>query len=232
MQKHGYKDLAKIYDLVNQKKDYFKEVEFLKILFNKYNIKTILDVGCGTGTHMKLLESSGFVCDGIDLNQEMLDVAKNKAKGNLTCADMTNFNLGKKYDAIICMFASFNHLINLDSAKRAISCFRNNLNKGGIILIDLHNPSKSGKKQDNFNGVTRTMEWEFNPITKIEESKVIFNINGDNIEDSHIMRIYSINEMLDLLKNEGFSNSRVYENYTLNSATPNSKNLDVFAILK
>ena len=30
MQRHGYKDLAGIYDLVNQKKDYTGEVNFLK----------------------------------------------------------------------------------------------------------------------------------------------------------------------------------------------------------
>src|SRR5680860_1384468 len=182
MQKHGYRDMAKIYDLIHQKKDYVGEVNFLKSLFEKHNIKTVLDVGCGTGTHMKLLEDFGFKCEGIDINQEMLDIAKEKVNGSLTQADMTDFNLKKKYDAIICMFAAFNHLTEPGSAIKSIKCFGRHLNPGGILLIDLHNPKNSGKKIDSFGRIRRQMEWDYNIKTQIETSSVIFNINGKEIE--------------------------------------------------
>lgn len=229
MQKHGYKDLAKIYDIINHKKDYIGEVDFLKTLFRKYDVKTVLDVGCGTGTHMKLLEESGFECAGMDLNQEMLDVAKNKVKGCLTKADMMDFNMGQKYDAIICMFAGFNHLLKLEYAKKAIGCFEHNLNNRGILLIDLHNPQDSGKKEDEIKGITRKMEWNYNPKTRIEKSTVIFNINGKEVKDSHIMRVYSIDEMLEMIKMAGFSESKIYKGYVFENAQSTSKNLEIFA---
>ncbi|MBW6451765.1 MAG: class I SAM-dependent methyltransferase [DPANN group archaeon] len=229
MQKHGYKDLAKVYDLVNLKKDYVGEVDFLKSLFRKYSVKTILDVGCGTGTHMSLLEEMGFKCDGIDLNPEMLDIARTKVKGCLAQANMVDFSLGKKYDAIICMFAAFNHLLEPSYARKAITCFRNHLNRGGIILIDLHNPKSSGKKQDSIGNITRTMEWLYNPKTRLEKSSVVFNIDGKEVIDNHTMRIYSIDEMLKLLKDLGFSESAVYAGYGFNPAQSTSKNLEVFA---
>lgn len=231
MQKHGYKDLARIYDLVNQKKDYVGEVEFLKALFTKYNVKTVLDVGCGTGTHMSLLEESEFECVGIDLNQEMLKVAEGKVKGHLTQADMTDFSLGKKYDAIICMFAAFNHLLQPEYARKAICCFRDHLNEGGILLIDLHNPQSSGKKEDNIDGITRKMEWEYDPETRIEKSTVVFDIDGKRIKDSHTMRIYFIDEMLEMVREAGLSESKVYKDYGFETAQPTSKNLEVFARL-
>lgn len=231
MQEHGYRDLAKIYDLINQKKDYVQEVEFLKILLKKYEVKTVLDVGCGTGTHMHLLEEAGFKCDGIDINQEMLEIAKKKVKGNLTSADMTNFNLGKQYDAIICMFAAFNYLLHLDDAKKAIKCFKHHLNRMGILLIDLHNPQRSGKKENNFKNISRKMEWNFNPKTKIEESKIIFTINAKEIKDAHTMKIYSKDEMLKLLQEAGFSESKVYEGYGFKPAQQTSKNLEIFSRL-
>ncbi len=49
-----YKEMAKYYDLFYSNKSYEKEVLFLKNLIG--NKKTILDVGCGTGIHMNLIE--------------------------------------------------------------------------------------------------------------------------------------------------------------------------------
>ncbi len=229
MQKHGYKDLAKLYDLVNQKKDYVGEVEFLKALFKKYDINTVLDMGCGTGTHMKLLEEAGFKCEGIDLNQEMLEVAKSKVKGYLTQADMAEFSLGKKYDAVICMFATFNHLLQLDYARKAIKCFKRHLNKQGILLIDLHNPQSSGSKQDIIEDIVREMKWDYNPKTRIEKSAVVFKIGKREIEDKLTMRIYSISEMLEMIRAAGFSESEAYEGYGFKPAQLTSKNLEIFA---
>lgn len=231
MQTHGYKDLAGIYDLVNQGKNYTGEADFLKSLFQKYFVRTVLDVGCGTGTHMKLLEEAGFECDGIDLNKEMLDIAKKKVRGNLIQADMTDFRLGKKYDAIICMFAAFNHLIEPSYARKALNCFRGHLNSGGILLIDLHNPQSSGNKQDNSGNIVRSMKWNYDSKTRIEESVVDFTIDGREIRDRHTMRIYSIDEMREMVNAAGFSEVEVYEGYGFKSAQPISKNLEVFARL-
>ena len=169
MQQHGYKDLAKIYDLVNLRKNYQSETFFLKKIFEKYHVKTVLDVGCGTGTHINLLEKAGYECAGIDINQEMLEVAKHKIKGKLTCSDMTQFDLGKKYDAVICMFAAFNHLLSLEQANNALQSFKKHLKPNSILLLDLHNPQNNGQKTDIFDEVERTMKWDYNPTTKIEK---------------------------------------------------------------
>jgi hypothetical protein len=125
------------------------------------------------------------------------------------------------------MFAGFNHL--LVDAREAIKCFMHHLNPKGIILIDLHNPQSNGKKEDNFTNITRKMEWNYNPKNKIEESKIVFIINGKEIKDAHTMRIYSTPEMLNLL--QGFSEFKVYEGYGFKPAKPTSKNLEVFAQL-
>jgi len=228
MQTHGYKDLAGIYDLLNQNKDYAGEAAFLETLFRKYRVRTVLDVGCGTGTHMQLLEKAGFSCTGMDMNLEMLNVARRKVKGPLIQADMTDFNL-VKYNAIICMFAAFNHLLSPKLAMNALKRFDAHLHNGGIILIDLHNPSGNGEKTDCVDGITRTMKWQYNPATRIEESEVVFDINGTKIQDSHKMRIYSIDEMLQMVREAGFIESAVYKGYGFETALPTSKNLEVFA---
>ena len=138
MQKEGYKRLAKYYDIFNRNKNYVSEARFIVELLKKHNAKNVLDVGCGTGTHISFLEKAGFKCTGIDLNQEMLDIAKEKVRARLIQADMVSFDLNEKFDAIICMFASFNHLVSKQDAEKAVKCFFNHLNTKGVLLLDLH----------------------------------------------------------------------------------------------
>lgn len=45
------------------------------------NRKTILDAGCGTGTHMANLDNHNFIVDGFDFSNEMLNIAKKKVRG-------------------------------------------------------------------------------------------------------------------------------------------------------
>jgi|GEM_PF-6420759 len=45
----------KIYELVYQKPRIKKDVKQLRLIFSKYNVKRILEVGCGSGWHGKLL---------------------------------------------------------------------------------------------------------------------------------------------------------------------------------
>ena len=63
-----YKEMAKYYDLFYSNKSYEKEVLFLKNLIG--NKKTILDVGCGTGIHMNLLEKYGYQVDLDEIDLE------------------------------------------------------------------------------------------------------------------------------------------------------------------
>lgn len=231
MQNFGYKNLAKYYDRVYAKKEYRSEALFIKELLERSNAKAVLDVGCGTGNHLALLEKYGFECAGMDINREMLDIARRKVKAELMQADMTNFRLPKKFDAIICMYAAFNHNVSLEDARKTLACFRNHLNGGGIALIDLHNPSGSGKKIDKTDGLERKMEWEFDKEAMIEKSKVTFKIGSDIIEDSHTFRIYSIEEMRQLLKQAGFAKTIAYEGYRFKEAKPDSKNLEIVGFL-
>lgn len=231
MQNFGYKRLAKFYDSIYAKKNYAAEAQFVRELLESRGAKTVLDIGCGTGTHLARLEEYGFECTGIDINREMLDVARRKVKAGLIQADMRSFGLKKKYDAVICMYATFNHNLRPEDARKTLFCFRNHLNSEGTALIDLHNPSGSGKKVDKADGIERELEWQFDKETRIEKSKVVFRVGGETIEDSHTFRIYSIEEMKELLKQTGFQKISVYEGYGFKEAEPSSKNLEVVGII-
>ena len=194
-----YKEFAKYYDKFYKNKNYVKEVEFLLNFIHQDD--KIIDIGCGTGLHASLLEQKGFRVDGLDLNKEMLDIAKTRIHSNLYLQNILEINLNQKYDVVISMFAVLNHLKNLKELKKALMNLKNILTDDGKIIIDLHNPQSSGMKIDSYDNMTRTMEWHYNKKKRIEESKITFEIDGEKYIDNHIFRIFTIDEVKQCCEN-------------------------------
>lgn len=219
-----YKEFAKYYDKFYQNKDYQKEVNFLKKFINKTD--KIIDIGCGTGTHASLLEKDGYNIDGIDLNQEMLDIAKNRLSSNLYNQNILDINLNNKYNIIISMFAVINHLKDTIELEQALLNLKKILLPNGKIIIDLHNPKSSGTKTDSCDNMKRTMTWIYNKESKIEKSNIVFEIDNKIYNDSHTFRIFTIEEITKSCEKIGLKVSHIFENYNIDKiGNQNSKNL-------
>lgn len=219
-----YKEFAMYYDKFYQNKNYEKETEFLKNFINADD--NILDVGCGTGIHAALLTDNGFEVDGLDLNKEMLEIAKTRLKTNLYWQNILEIDISKKYNMIISMFAVFNHLKDTDELMRGLMNLKQLLHDGGKIIIDLHNPQSSGSKIDTYDNMTRVMKWNYDRSLKIEKSDIIFEIDGIKYTDTHTFRIFTIDEMKECCERVGLKVVNVYENYDINKeGTSTSKNL-------
>lgn len=226
-----YRTYAAYYDHFYHLKNYDVESAFIHTLLSKSHAQTLLDVGCGTGTHLSRLEQYGYACEGIDLNEEMVDIARKKLKGNVLQGDMRNFTLDKHYDAITSLFAVFNHNLNLEDAHKTLSQLRAHLKPDGILILDLYNPQSSGEKTSTHESVSKVMKWNFDPESQICQSVVTFIDVKDKSfkQEKFPLRIYSISEMKQMLAEAGFVNIQVYNNYTFEEATPSSKNLNFIA---
>src|SRR3989344_8956898 len=137
-------DYARYYDIFNRDKDYYKEIEFLESVFRKYsgiNLRKILNLGCGTGLHEFFLSKKGYNLTGLDLSEDMIEIARSRKIQNteFLVANMTDFSLNKKFDACISMFASFGYLLENRDIDSSIKCVSKHLNKNGIFLIEVWN---------------------------------------------------------------------------------------------
>lgn len=217
-----YKEFAKYYDKFYSKKNYQKEVMFLKNFISKND--SIIDIGCGTGMHAYYLND--YNIDGLDLNEEMLNFAKTRIKGNLYKQNILDIKIDKKYNVIISMFAVINHLRNIDELELCLKNLKQILKPNGKIILDLHNPQSSGKKVDCYDNIKRTMIWNYDKDLKIEKSKIIFEVDNKVYNDEHIFRIFSIDEVKNICTKLGLKVKKVYENYDiLKEGTNSSKNL-------
>lgn len=118
-----------------------KDTAFIIKLFKKYgNIKSVLDVGCGVGSHVKHLHDKGYVAEGIEADPAKVKYSQKKYP-SLTFKHqfMQNLNMKKKYDAIICIhnIIAFNE--NNDEVFTTFKNFNKHLKKGGLLLVQTKN---------------------------------------------------------------------------------------------
>jgi ubiquinone/menaquinone biosynthesis C-methylase UbiE len=74
-----YTEFAKYYDrLESQYRDYRRESEWLIEILKRRDCKEVIDVSCGTGSHVALLQKEDFNLFGIDASGEMIRLAKKK----------------------------------------------------------------------------------------------------------------------------------------------------------
>ncbi len=141
----NYSKFSKYYDsLMGEPKD---KVALINKWIKKYNPKStsVLEIACGTGAILKLMEKQ-YTISGLDLSKEMLTIAKNKIKkGNFYHQDMTSFSLNKKFDVILCIYDSINHLLKFADWTKVFKNSSKHLNENGLLIFDVNTLAKFDK---------------------------------------------------------------------------------------
>lgn len=213
-----YKELAKYYDLIYSWKDYKKETEKLNQLIKKYKNSDgnkLLDVACGTGNHLEYFKEN-FSCTGIDLNEEMIDIAKsNISDVTFNQADMIDFNLDDTFDVILCLFSSIGYLKTYQSLEKAIGNFFNHLKSGGILIIEpwftksaytVGLPSMTTYDGDDIKIARLNTTKVKNNLSVMEMHYLIVKKDKDvkHFVDRHELGFFEIDKFLEIMKNAGF----------------------------
>ena len=143
-----YENFANIYDKL-QDIDYSSFVAYYEEIFSKYNLspRLILDLACGTGSVTIPMAKKGYDMIGIDLSEEMLHIASEKARDAKTDIlflnqDMTEFELYGTVDAAICSLDGVNYLTEDGDLDKLFALIHNYLNPGGIFIFDINSEYK------------------------------------------------------------------------------------------
>lgn len=135
-----FSESAELYDLIYADKDYAAEAAALAGLLRRLHpdCTRVLDAACGTGEHARLLaETHGFEVDGFDLEPGFVELARAKHPGGrFFVADLADFSLPHRYDAVVCLFSSIGYLQTLDRVTGALRCFAAHLDDGGVVAVE------------------------------------------------------------------------------------------------
>lgn len=136
---------GKHYDLlINWEKRLEYEIPFLvEVLFQDPRIKNVLEVGCGTGQHIKALSHLNVQITGIDIDKSMIEQAKeNNPNKQFICQDFMSFQSDKKYDAIYSLGNSIGLIASKNSYEEIIKKFSELLIPTGLFVFQLLNTEK------------------------------------------------------------------------------------------
>ncbi|MGA8369824.1 MAG: class I SAM-dependent methyltransferase [Acidimicrobiales bacterium] len=99
---------------------------------------SLLELGCGTGSVLARLSSLAEVT-GLDRSPAMLAVAAEKVPGaRLLEGDMREFSLGERFDVVICVFDSLNHLLFFGDWESMFDAVHRHLVEGGLFVFDVN----------------------------------------------------------------------------------------------
>lgn len=133
-----YTKTAELYDSLYHFKDYdaaAREVDRV-IRAHRPDARTLLDVGCGTGKHLAVLGRT-YAAQGLDLNPDLLRIARGRCPGvRFHQADMAEFELPDRFDAITCLFSSIAYTKTLVRMRAAVAAMSRHLEPGGVLVVE------------------------------------------------------------------------------------------------
>jgi SAM-dependent methyltransferase len=249
-----YSKYGEYYDLIYSIKNYDGECESLISYFKKFSkdeIKSILDVGCGTGEHSIRFAEKGYNVVGVDLSDVMISQAKRKVKRRslpveFFVQDMRNFSLKKKFDAVICLFGTFGYCTKDNEITATLRKIRDHLKPQGLFIFDFwpvhayisrkHWQSvREVKKEDIY--IIRIMDCTFELETNMINLKIRCNVvrNArliESFQEEHRLRTFTLPEIVHILKENDFKplgffkvNWQAERPYSLDSIDPQTTNV-------
>lgn len=135
---------AAYYDLLYKDKEYAREADYIGALVRRFHppAKTVLELGCGTGKHARLLARQGFAVTGVDMSEEMLETARRgesvapNPEPGYSQGDIRTYRNGKTFDAVISLFHVFSYQTTDKDIGDAFATAAAHLEPGGLLLFD------------------------------------------------------------------------------------------------
>ncbi|HAT1867348.1 class I SAM-dependent methyltransferase [Legionella pneumophila] len=137
-----YQKMPEYFDAHNISEETEAKNALIEKLLRKQNVKSVLDMTCGTGSQVFYLAKRGYDVVGSDFNPALLAIARKKAKAlnrNIVFidGDMRELQAGK-FDAVITIFNAIGHLTKADF-ERALQNIHANLKEDGVYIFDIFN---------------------------------------------------------------------------------------------
>lgn len=241
-----YEEFAFIYDELMEETPYETWCNFIIDHLKKMKkVDLVCDLGCGTGNVTVPLAMAGYEMIGIDLSENMLMMAREKAAMNnvevlLLKQDITAFELYGTVDMITAVCDSLNYIKGKAELLKVFKLVANYLNPEGVFIFDLNTRYKfeSVYANQTFTEVGEECAYiwnnTFDSKSGVNLYEITFFVKEDNddytrFDEFHKEFTYSLEEIKMLLKKANLTFVDAYDDYSYNKATDKSERITFIA---
>lgn len=202
-------------------KDYERECDLLEEAFGRFasgSVRTVLDLGAGTGNHALTLVRRGYELVGVDLAGEMVEIARRKAAEegleiDFREGDLRTVRLHREFDAALLMFAVLGYQRTDDDVRSALATARAHVRSGGVLVLDLwHGPAVLAEPPEDRHRTIPTPEGELSRSvsSELDAERHLCTVRyrlegaGRDAVETHVMRFYFPGELAAFLSGAGF----------------------------
>lgn len=184
------------YDLACDFRDVPSEVETLLGWCSPRRppVRTVLELAAGPAEHAREFARRGVAATALDLSPAMCAYAAEQAElagvaVDIVQADMTCFDLGRRFDLVVTMLDSTSHLMTLDAFVSHLDRAAAHLALDGLYIIEMSHPADrltaepktSTGWQVSRGDVEATVRWgephdRLDPITQIADDHVTITV--------------------------------------------------------
>ena len=223
---NAYQNLAASYDRLTNDVDYKAIVAFYEAILEREGVRpgSAVDLACGTGSVALLLAEKLERVIGVDMSEDMLTVAYERAMEReeppmFICQKLQQLHLPRAVDLAVCALDGLDYILDPADCKEAIRRVYRALNPGGIFIFDVNTPEKLRAMDgqvflDEDDDVYCVWRGEFDEQTNIcSYGMDLFQRDGDvwhRAFEEHREYAYSIPQITEFLKAAGFTRIRVY----------------------
>ncbi len=207
-----HKLVAEMYDTQHEKKDYSFEVDYV---LNQVNLpvsyQRVLDVGCGTGSHLLEFSKRGFKTYGADPSDDMIRVARKKVNDAfLITGDV--FDVHGKFPLVVSLFHVLNHLREGELDSFVSKVYDLVCNNGYFVFDSFNHAAFVNDKPKTIikenSEIVPEVDYEKNTL------KLLGTFDGTDYTITH--KIWTNLEIKEALTNVGFS-FKAYKSFTKKS---------------
>ena len=235
------KALAASYDRLTNDVDYKAVVDFYNQILKRENVypRTAVDLACGTGSVAILLAEQGIKVTAVDMSEDMLTVASQKARDMdnaplFVCQPLQELKLPRGVDLAVCALDSLDYITDPNGCAQAIKQIYKALNPGGIFIFDVNTPEKLRAMDgqvflDEDEDVYCVWRGEFDDQTNIcSYGMDIFQRQGNcwhRSFEEHEEYAYTQEQLTGFLKEAGFTHMEVYADRLFEAPRPGEQRI-------
>lgn len=135
-----YTNLSAYYDLFCADVEYAGQCAFASRVFECFaqtDGRQYLDLACGTGAHIQIMQSLGFTATGLDNSADMLAQAAQRCPdAAFILSDMSAFETPDRYDLISCFLYSLHYSHPVSALKKTLKRVYDALQPGGVFVFN------------------------------------------------------------------------------------------------